>query len=225
MKITFLGHASLSVEVNQKILVVDPFISGNPKNDKISLDDLKADYIMVSHAHQDHTLDVLTLAQKTGATLISNYEIVTHYQAQGIKGHPMNHGGSYCFEFGTLKYVHAIHSSSFADGSYGGQPGGFILSAEGQSIYIAGDTALSYDMKLFGEEFVLDLCILPVGDNFTMGYTDALRASKLLNCSRVMGYHFDTFGYIEMDHKAAVKYFLDHGASLVLLEIGESLVV
>lgn len=225
MKITFLGHASLSVEVNQKILVVDPFISGNPKNDKISLDDIKADYILVTHAHQDHSLDVLTLAQKTGATLISNYEIVTHYQAQGIIGHPLNHGGSYCFEFGTLKYVNAIHSSSFADGSYGGQPGGFILSAEGQSIYIAGDTALSYDMKLFGEEFDLDLCILPVGDNFTMGYADALRASKFLNCSRVMGYHFDTFGYIEMDHKAAKKHFLDYGASLDLLEIGESLVV
>lgn len=225
MKITFLGHASLSIEVNQKVVVVDPFISGNPKNDQIRLDDLKADYILVTHAHQDHTLDVFSLAKQTGATLISNYEIVTHYESQGIKGHPMNHGGSYPFEFGELKYVNAIHSSSFADGSYGGQPGGFILSAEGQSIYIAGDTALSYDMKLIGEEFDLALSILPIGDNFTMGYTDALKASQFLNCSRVMGYHFDTFGYIEINHEAAINYFLDHGASLNLLEIGESLVV
>lgn len=225
MKITFLGHASLSIEVNQKVVVVDPFISGNPKNDKIRLNDLKADYILVTHAHQDHTLDVLSLAKQTGAMLISNYEIVTHYESQGIKGHPMNHGGSYQFEFGELKYVNAIHSSSFADGSYGGQPGGFILSAEGRSVYIAGDTALSYDMKLIGEEFDLALSILPVGDNFTMGYTDALKASQFLNCSRVMGYHFDTFGYIEINQEAAINYFLDHGASLHLLEIGESLVV
>lgn len=225
MKITFLGHASLSIEVNQKVVVVDPFISGNPKNDKIRLNDLKADYILVTHAHQDHTLDVLSLAKQTGAMLISNYEIVTHYESQGIKGHPMNHGGSYQFEFGELKYVNAIHSSSFADGSYGGQPGGFILSAEGRSVYIAGDTALSYDMKLIGEEFDLALSILPVGDNFTMGYTDALKASQFLNCSSVMGYHFDTFGYIEINHEAAINYFLDHGASLHLLEIGESLVV
>jgi L-ascorbate metabolism protein UlaG (beta-lactamase superfamily) len=223
MKITFLGHASLSIEVNQKVVVVDPFISGNPKNHKINLDDLKADYILVTHAHQDHTLDVLALAKQTGATLISNYEIVTHYEAQGIKGHPMNHGGSYAFEFGELKYVNAIHSSSFADGSYGGQPGGFILSAEGKSVYIAGDTALTYDMKLFGEEFDLNLAILPIGDNFTMGYVDAFRASKLLNCNRVLGYHFDTFGYIEINHDKAVNCFLDHGSSLELLEIGESL--
>lgn len=223
MKITFLGHASLSIEVNQKVVVVDPFISGNPKNHKINLDDLKADYILVTHAHQDHTLDVPTLAKQTGATLISNYEIVTHYEAQGIKGHPMNHGGSYEFDFGELKYVNAIHSSSFADGSYGGQPGGFILSAEGKSIYIAGDTALTYDMKLFGSAFDLSLAILPIGDNFTMGYADALKASQFLNCNRVLGYHFDTFGYIEIDHEAAINYFLDHGSNLELLEIGESL--
>jgi L-ascorbate metabolism protein UlaG (beta-lactamase superfamily) len=225
MKITFLGHASLLIELGDKKLIVDPFISGNPKNSAISLADLHADYILVTHAHQDHTLDVLELAQKCEATLISNYEIVTHYGAHGVKGHPMNHGGSYRFDFGELKYVNAIHSSSFPDGSYGGQPGGFVLSAQGKSIYIAGDTALTYDMKLIGEEFNLDLAVLPVGDNFTMGYTDALKASKFLNCSKVLGYHFDTFGYIEIDHKAARNYFLDHGASLELLEIGESITV
>ena len=223
MKITFLGHACLQIELQDSTLIVDPFISGNPKNNTIQLSDLRADYILITHAHQDHTLDVEALAKQTGATLISNYEIITHYGAKGIQGHPMNHGGSYAFEFGELKYVNAIHSSSFADGSYGGQPGGFILSAEGKSIYIAGDTALTYDMKLFGSAFDLSLAILPVGDNFTMGYADALKASQFLNCNRVLGYHFDTFGYIEIDHEVAVNYFLDHGSSLELLEIGESL--
>ena len=223
MKITFLGHACLQIELQDSTLIVDPFISGNPKNNTIQLSDLKADYILITHAHQDHTLDVEALANQTGATLISNYEIITHYGAKGIQGHPMNHGGSYEFDFGELKYVNAIHSSSFADGSYGGQPGGFILSAEGKSIYIAGDTALTYDMKLFGSEFDLSLAILPIGDNFTMGYADALKASQFLNCNRVLGYHFDTFGCIEIDHETAVNYFLDQGSNLELLEIGESL--
>lgn len=223
MKITFLGHACLQIELKNKILIVDPFISGNPKNDKIEVNGLKADYILITHAHQDHTLDVEAIAKQTGATLISNYEIITHYGAKGIQGHPMNHGGSYDFDFGTLKYVNAIHSSSFADGTYGGQPGGFILAAEGKSIYIAGDTALTYDMKLFGEEFDLNLAILPVGDNFTMGYTDALKASQFLNCNRVMGYHYDTFGYIEIDHDTAANYFIDHGVTLELLTIGEAI--
>ena len=223
MKITFLGHACLQIELQDSTLIIDPFISGNPKNNTIQLSDLKADYILITHAHQDHTLDVEALANQTGATLISNYEIITHYGAKGIQGHPMNHGGSYEFDFGELKYVNAIHSSSFADGSYGGQPGGFILSAEGKSIYIAGDTALTYDMKLFGSEFDLSLAILPIGDNFTMGYADALKASQFLNCNRVLGYHFDTFGYIEIDHETAVNYFLDQGSNLELLEIGESL--
>ena len=223
MKITFLGHACLQIELKNKILIVDPFISGNPKNDKIEVNGLKADYILITHAHQDHTLDVEAIAKQTGATLISNYEIITHYGAKGIQGHPMNHGGSYDFDFGTLKYVNAIHSSSFADGTYGGQPGGFILSAEGKSIYIAGDTALTYDMKLFGEEFDLNLAILPVGDNFTMGYIDALKASQFLNCNRVMGYHYDTFGYIEIDHDTVANYFIDHGVTLELLKIGEAI--
>lgn len=223
MKITFLGHACLQIELQDSTLIIDPFISGNPKNNTIQLSDLKADYILITHAHQDHTLDVEALANQTGATLISNYEIITHYGAKGIQGHPMNHGGSYGFDFGELKYVNAIHSSSFADGSYGGQPGGFILTTEGKSIYIAGDTALTYDMKLFGSAFDLSLAILPIGDNFTMGYADALKASQFLNCNRVLGYHFDTFGYIEIDHEEAVNYFLDHGSSLELLEIGESL--
>jgi L-ascorbate metabolism protein UlaG (beta-lactamase superfamily) len=135
----------------------------------------------------------------------------------------MNHGGKWTFSFGILKYVNAIHSSSFPDGSYGGQPGGFVLSTNTTSIYIAGDTALTYDMQLIPLEGALDLAILPVGDNFTMGVDDALIASNFLECSKVLGYHFDTFGYIEINHRAAKQKFEDQGKTLTLLAIGDHL--
>lgn len=223
MKITFLGHASLAIQANDFNLLVDPFISGNPKASSISLEELKADYILLTHAHQDHILDVESIAKRTGATIISNYEIVTYYQNKGFEGHPMNHGGSWQFDFGTVKYVNAIHTSSFPDGSYGGQPGGFVIEGEHKNIYIAGDTALTMDMKLIPMQTKLDLAILPVGDNFTMGIEDAIIASDFVKCDKVLGYHFDTFGYIEIDHEVAKRKFFDKDKDLMLLEIGESL--
>ena len=123
MTIQFLGHASLLLTIDQIHILVDPFISGNPKASQIDLDDLKADYILLTHAHQDHILDAEVIAKRTGATIVSNFEIVSHYQKMGLNGHPMNHGGSWEFDFGTVKYVNAIHTSSFPDGTYGGQPG------------------------------------------------------------------------------------------------------
>ena len=223
MKITFLGHASLAIQANDFNLLVDPFISGNPKASSISLEELKADYILLTHAHQDHILDVESIAKRTGATIISNYEIVTYYQNKGFEGHPMNHGGSWQFDFGTVKYVNAIHTSSFPDGSYGGQPGGFVIEGEHKNIYIAGDTALTMDMKLIPMQTKLDLAILPVGDNFTMGIEDAIIASDFVKCDKVLGYHFDTFGYIEIDHEVAKRKFFDKDKDLMLLEIGESI--
>ena len=135
----------------------------------------------------------------------------------------MNHGGSWQFDFGTLKYVNAIHTSSFPDGSYGGQPGGFVLQTKDKTIYIAGDTALHYDMKLIGKKFDLDIAILPIGDNFTMGVDDALTATRFLKCDRVLGYHYDTFGYIEIDKPRAIAKFVSQLKNLTLLEIGESM--
>ncbi|HUH46069.1 MAG TPA: metal-dependent hydrolase [Arenibacter sp.] len=226
MQITFLGHASLLISTDGKKLLVDPFITGNEKaKDKIKVEDLDPDYILITHAHQDHTLDVEEIAGRSGAVIISNYEIATHFEDKGLKAHPMNHGGSWTFDFGTLKYVNAIHTSSFADGSYGGQPGGFILSSLGKHLYIAGDTALTMDMKLIPLYAKLDLAILPVGDNFTMGPSDAVIASDFIGCNKVLGYHYDTFGYIEIDHQKAQKIFSDAGKELILLEIGESLEV
>jgi len=223
MKITFLGHASLQIQIGDTFLLVDPFISGNPKASHIDLHTLKADYILVTHAHQDHVLDVEYIAKRTGATIISNFEIVSYYQGKDLKGHPMNHGGSWEFEFGKVKYVNAIHTSSFPDGSYGGQPGGFVIEGEHKNIYIAGDTALTYDMKLIPLQTKLDLAILPIGDNFTMGIDDAITAADFVECDKILGYHFDTFGYIEINHDEAKRKFFAHDKDLMLLDIGASI--
>lgn len=223
MKITFLGHASLHIEVGGKNIIVDPFISGNPKAKHIDILDLKADFILITHAHQDHVLDVETIAKHTQATIVSNAEIAGHYSKKGFHCHPMNHGGSWTFDFGKVKYVNAIHSSSFSDGTYGGNPGGFVIEGEHKNIYIAGDTALTMDMKLIPMRTKLDLAILPIGDNFTMDVDDAIIASDFLDCDKILGYHYDTFGYIEINHNDAIRKFFNKGKDLMLLKIGESI--
>ncbi|PWH82480.1 metal-dependent hydrolase [Algibacter marinivivus] len=223
MKITFYGHASLGIQIRDVNILVDPFISPNEKASHIDISTLKADYILITHAHQDHIVDVEAVAKRTGAIVISNFEIVNHFGKLGIEGHPMNHGGKWNFEFGTVKYVNAIHTSSFPDGTYGGQPGGFVIEGEHKNIYIAGDTALTLDMKLIPLQTKLDLAILPIGDNFTMGIDDAILASDFIECDKVLGYHFDTFGYIEIDHQVAKRKFFEKEKDLMLLEIGDSI--
>jgi L-ascorbate metabolism protein UlaG (beta-lactamase superfamily) len=223
MKITFYGHSCIGIEVSGKHILVDPYITANPKAAHIDINALKADYILITHAHQDHILDVEAIARRTNAVIVSNYEIATHFGNKGLEYHPMNHGGSRDFDFGNVKYVNAIHSSSFPDGSYGGQPGGFVIEGEHKNIYIAGDTALTMDMKLIPARTKLDLAILPIGDNFTMDVDDAIIASDFVDCDKVLGCHFDTFGYIVIDHNEAKKKFFDAGKDLMLLEIGESI--
>ena len=223
MKITYYGHASLGIKVGGKNIIVDPFITANELAKHIDITELKADYILITHAHGDHILDVETIAQNTGATIVSNAEITGYYEKKGFKTHPMNHGGSWNFDFGKVKYVTAIHSSSFPDGTYGGNQGGFVIEGEHKNIYIAGDTALTYDMKLIPLRTKLDLAILPIGSNFTMDVEDAIIASDFLECDKVLGYHYDTFGYIKIDHEDAKKKFYDKDKDLMLLEIGESL--
>ncbi|RTY95005.1 metal-dependent hydrolase [Flavobacterium sp. GT3R68] len=223
MKITFYGHASIGIEVSGKHILVDPYISANPKANHIDIHSLKADFILVTHAHQDHILDVETIAKRTSALIVSNAEIAGHYSAKGFNSHPMNHGGSWTFDFGTVKYVNAIHSSSFPDGSYGGNPGGFVIEGEHKNIYIAGDTAVTTDMQLIPMRTKLDLAILPIGSNFTMDVDDAIIASDFVDCDKVLGCHYDTFGYIEINHVEAIKKFFDKGKDLMLLKIGESI--
>ncbi|WP_026976994.1 metal-dependent hydrolase [Flavobacterium tegetincola] len=223
MKITFYGHASLGIEIGGLNIIVDPYISPNPKAAHIDVNALKADYILLTHAHGDHIADVETIANNTKATIVSNAEIAGYYANKGFETHPMNHGGSWTFDFGKVKFVQAIHSSSFPDGSYGGNPGGFVIEGEHKNIYIAGDTALTFDMQLIPLRTSLDLAILPIGNNFTMDVEDAIIASDFVECDTILGYHFDTFGYIEIDHKEAVKKFFDAGKDLMLLEIGASI--
>ena len=226
MKITYYGHNSLLIEILGNYIMVDPFITGNPLyKDKLDVKSLKADYILLTHAHQDHTLDVETIAKNTNAKIVSNYEIAMYYQEKGFNVHPMNHGGNWRFEFGNLKLVNAVHTSSFPDGSYGGQPGGFVIEGEHKNIYIAGDTALTMDMKLIPLQTKLDLAILPIGDNFTMGVEDAIIASNFVACEKVLGVHFDTFSYIEIDQEEAKKKFYDAGKDLMLLDFGSTIVL
>ena len=223
MKVTYLGHASLHIEFESTNIIVDPFISGNPMAAHIDINALKADYILVTHAHQDHILDVEAIAKNTGATIVSNYEIAMHYGGKDFKVFAMNHGGTYKTETFSAKYVNAIHTSSFPDGSYGGQPGGFVLTANGKSIYIAGDTALTYDMKLIPLQTKLNLAIVPIGDTFTMGVDDAIIASDFVECDRVLGYHYDSFPPIKINQAEAKQKFTDRHKELILLGIGDSL--
>ena len=224
MIITFYGQNCIGIKIGDTNVLVDPFITGNKlSKDKIDIKTLKADFILLTHAHQDHILDAEAIAKNTGAVIVSNFEIATHYENKGFEVHPMNHGGSWDFEFGKLKYVNAVHTSSFPDGSYGGQPGGFVIEGEHKNIYIAGDTALTMDMKLIPLSTKLDLAILPIGDNFTMGVDDAILASDFIECDKIIGCHYDTFGYIEIDHEEAKRKFYEKGKDLMLLEIGQSI--
>ena len=224
MKITYLGHASLSIEAHGQTLLVDPYITANKLAKAIDITKLEADYILLTHAHGDHILDAEAIANRTGATIVSNYEITNYFEEKGLKVHPMNHGGTWKFDFGKLHMVNAIHTSSFPDGSYGGNPAGFVIETAHHKVYIAGDTALTYDMKLIPRLIgKLDLAILPIGDNFTMGIESAIVASDFIACNTILGYHYDTFGYIKINHKNAIAKFAQQKKELILLPIGDYL--
>lgn len=220
MKITFYGHACFGIETGDTNILIDPFISGNELASHINISEIKADYILLTHAHQDHVLDVEVIAERTGATIVSNYEIAMYYNAKGLKIHPVNHGGTYTTETFSAKYVNAIHTSSFADGTYGGQPGGFVISNGTKNLYVAGDTALTMDMKLIPLTHKIDCAILPIGDNFTMGIKDAVIASDFVECDTIVGCHFDTFPPIKIDENEAKLAFKSVNKELILLDIG-----
>lgn len=222
MTITFLGHACFQINTQGKTLLIDPFISANTLASNVDIKTLKPDYILLTHGHQDHVLDAETIARQSGAKIISNYEIVTWYGNKGIEGHGMNHGGKYEFDFGTLKSVTAIHSSVLPDGTYGGNPGGFVLWNNEACIYIAGDTALTLDMQLIPITCPeLDMAILPIGDNFTMGYDDAVLAAGYIGCKNIVGCHYDTFPPIKIDGQKAIETFEKAGLKLTLPKVSE----
>jgi L-ascorbate metabolism protein UlaG (beta-lactamase superfamily) len=212
------------VEAGGKHLLFDPFIRPNELASHIRVEDIKADYILVSHGHGDHVADCVEIARQTGATVVGPFEVVTWLNAQGVQQfHPMNHGGRWTFDFGTVKCTNAIHSSSMPDGSYGGNPMGFVVTAAGRTFYYSGDTALTMDMQLVPRWGKLDFAVLPIGDNFTMGYDDAIIAAELIQCQNIIGVHYDTFGYIKIDHEKVKQAFAGAGLNLHLIGPGQSI--
>lgn len=223
MKTTFYGQASFAIEAGGKSLLFDPFISFNPMAKDIDINSLKPDYILVSHGHGDHVADLLQIQKNSGAIVICIAEIAGWLESKGVKNaHGMNIGGGYNFDFGRVKMVNAVHSSTLPDGAPGGNPAGFLIHAEGKAIYFAGDTALTYDMKLLADEN-LDWAFLPIGDNYTMGADDAIKAAGFINCNNIIGMHYDTFPVIKIDKDDVAEKFVKAGINLKLLEIGESL--
>ena len=223
MKLTYYGHATFQVETPKGTILFDPFITGNPLIENKDLSAFNPDFILVSHGHFDHVADVEAIAKQSGALIISNYEVTSWFEKKGLKTHPLNHGGKKKFDIGTVKYVNAVHTSSLPDGSNGGDPGGFVVWEDGFAFYFAGDTALTMDMKLIPITCPkLDFAILPIGDNFTMGYEDAAIASEFIDCNKIIGCHYDTFGYIKIDHNKAKEAFSAKEKELLLLNIGET---
>ena len=223
MQVTYYGHASFLVHTQGKKLLFDPFISPNELAANIDVDAIKPDYILLSHGHQDHVADVERIYKTSQPQVVSSFEVVSWFEEKGLDNyHPMNLGGEWQFDFGKLKMVNAVHSSSLPDGSYGGNPAGFVISNEEATFYYAGDTALTLDMKLIAEEFNLDFAFLPVGNNFTMGIDDASKAAEFVNTKKVIGMHYDTFPYIKIDHDTARETFKKKGLELVLMGIGET---
>jgi L-ascorbate metabolism protein UlaG (beta-lactamase superfamily) len=223
MKVTYYGHACFSVVVGGKTLLFDPFISGNPLAKTVDVKSLPADFILVSHGHDDHLADAVEIARRTNALVIAGFEVGEWFLKQGaLRVHHLNHGGGYAFDFGRAKYVSAIHSSTLPDGSPGGNPGGFVVETAEGNFYYSGDTALTLDMKLIGETTPLKFTVLCIGDNFTMGPDDAVKAAEFVRCKEILGVHYDTFPPIKIDHALAVEKFRAANKTLHLLRPGES---
>jgi L-ascorbate metabolism protein UlaG (beta-lactamase superfamily) len=221
-RVRWLGHAALAVESDGQSLLLDPFLTDNPAA-AAKADEVAADFILVSHGHGDHVGDTVAIARRTGATVISNYEIGNWLQAKGVtKVHGLQHGGGFNFPFGRAKLTLAFHGSVLPDGTYGGNPCGVLLYLkDGKKIYDAADTGLFGDMRLIGEEG-LDLAILPIGDNYTMGPEDALRAVKLLQPKKVLPIHYNTWDLIAQDATAwARRVRQETNTEPVVLKPGE----
>jgi L-ascorbate metabolism protein UlaG (beta-lactamase superfamily) len=224
MKFTFYGHACFLVECGGKKLLFDPFITQNELAKDIDITAVEADYILLSHGHFDHIADAVALTKSTGAKVICSWEIYEWLGKQGLTNiHPMNLGGQWAFDFGTVKCVAARHSSGLPDGSYGGPAMGFIVTPPEGAFYYSGDTALTMDMQLIPLWAKLNFAVLPVGDNFTMGIDDAARAAAMIDCNTIIGVHYETFGYIKINHPNAKERFAADGRTLLLPAIGETI--
>ena len=223
MDLTYYGHSCFSVKIGNRNVLIDPFISPNPLAKAIKVDSIEADYILLSHAHSDHFADCVSIAQRTGALVVSNWEITQWLGQNGVNNvHALNTGGARSFDAFSVKTVVAHHSSSFADGSYAGNPLGFVVTSAEGNFYFSGDTALTLDMQLIPRWAKLNFAVLCIGDNFTMNVDDAVECSRMIDCKTVIGAHYDTFDPIKIDHQKAVATFEAVGARLHLMKIGET---
>ena len=225
MKLTYFGHSAFQIETNGTTLLFDPFITGNPLAEGVvAAGDLDPDVILLTHAHGDHWGDTLDIAQRTGALLVANYEITTYAQNHGHDiVQPMNTGGSWTFDWGKVKQTYARHSSSFPDGAYGGNPNGYLVYIEGQCIYAAGDTCPFAEMAWIGEENHVDVALLPIGDCFTMGPEDSVRAARMVKPKLTIPIHYDTFPLIEVDTDQWAALMGAAGFATQVLAPGETL--
>jgi L-ascorbate metabolism protein UlaG (beta-lactamase superfamily) len=224
MKFTYYGHACFAVNAGGKRLLFDPFVTPNPLAEKIDTKKIEADFILVSHGHGDHVADLIDIAARSGATVIAPFEVGSWLEQKGVKNvQGMNHGGAAKTPFGRVKLTAAVHSSSMPDGSYGGNPCGFLVETSDGNFYYSGDTALTWDMKLVGEQAELRFAVLPVGDFFTMGIEDAVRAAEMVGVNKIVGVHYDTFPPIKLDREAARKTAEARGKELLLPAIGETI--
>ncbi len=226
MTLTYFGHSCFLVESEGQKLLFDPFITPNPLARDVEISGIHADLILVSHGHVDHLADAAALAKQTGAPVVSNWEVSEWLGRQGLTNLvAMNHGGSKSFGFGRVKMTGAIHSSTMPDGTAGGNPAGYVVEFPEGAFYYSGDTALTMDMKLIPEEFAIRFAVLPIGDNFTMGASDAAKAAGFVDTKIVLGVHYDTFPPIQIVHQEAIDTFENAGLTLLLPAIGETVEV
>ncbi|HEY8387369.1 MAG TPA: metal-dependent hydrolase [Parasegetibacter sp.] len=224
MELTYYGQSCFLVKLMGKKILFDPFITPNELAKHIDITTIQADYIFVSHGHGDHIADCAAIALNTGAKVVASFEIHTWLNDQGVTNtHPMNTGGKWKFEFGEVKAVVAQHSSGLPDGSYGGNPMGFVFKTDEKNFYYSGDTALTLDMHLVPKWVQPDFAVLPIGDNFTMGADDAIEAAKIVGVKDVVGVHYDTFGYIKINHQLSKDLFQNAGINLHLPAIGSTI--
>lgn len=218
---TFLGHSCFMIENGDTSMIIDPFITGNPQANTTP-DKIKVDFVLLTHAHGDHLGDGIEIAKANKATIVAPFELANYCQEQGCEVHPMHIGGAHKFPFGRLKLTIAHHGSALPDGGYGGNPCGFLITVEGKICYHPGDTGLFLDMKLIGETNSIDLALLPIGDNFTMGIDDAVMAVEFLKPKSVIPMHYKTFDVIDVDPQEFVSKVVDLGYNSMVLKVGES---
>jgi len=220
--VRYLGHSCFLITTPKAKILMDPFLTGNPMA-AVKAEDVECDFILVSHAHIDHYGDAVAIAKRTGATIVASYEVALHAGAQGAKVHPMGCGGGRDFPFGRVQLTIAHHTSS-VDGPSGvvsvGSPVGFLIHAEGKTIYFAGDTALTMEMELLGRRHQIDLALLPIGDNFTMGPIDAAEAARMLQAKLTVPMHFNTFEMIQIDPRTFVEKAAKYGVKVEILSPG-----